>query len=235
MSRTTRTRWALTLAGVACLALAAVTARTGSPGGDADAGPGAPESVVVVPSASSPAASLAVERLHLLRTGNGPGSLSLSGEELSVVLTEALPGLLPAGIHDPRVTIDGGRVRVRVSIVTDEWLPAEGIVGVLRVLPDTLDAEVRGRLVRVGRRATYRIEEAFAHGVPLPDPVIRGLVNELPGGGLAGGERASGPVDATLRLMLPEGIADFEVVGDRLVVRAAEPILDRTVDGDGEP
>jgi len=169
-------------------------------------------------------AARTVDRLVLFRTGNGPSSMTLASDEVTALVTELLPGLLPTGVHDAQILVQDGDVMLRARLATGSWAGTRRLRTVMSVLPDTVRAEVDGDLVRVGRRLRLHVSAARVHGLPLPAPVIDALVAELP----LSARQAEGPI---LEVVLPDGIGDVRVVGDRLILYAAEPILDRAVDG----
>ena len=175
---------------------------------------------------SSVLAARTVDRLMLLRTGHGPPAVTLGSEDVTALVTERLPGLIPDGIEEISVVIRDGAVHVQATVLTGVWSGAERLGPAVPVLPSRVRAELDGRLHRAGRRVVFTADGARAHGVPLPMAVVQALLGELPLGG-------RGEHPGTLEIGLPDGIADVRVVGDRLILDAVEPILERTVD-DGD-
>ena len=169
-------------------------------------------------------AARTVDRLLLFRTRNGSSSMSLGSDEVTALLNESLPGLVPTGVTNTSVDIRGGGVVLRADMVTAAWSGAHRLRSFLAALPDTVSAELDGRVVRVGRRLVLEVSSARAQGIPLPGTVVDALVRELP----TSFEGTNGPA---LRVSLPDGIADVRIVDDHLVLYAAEPNLGRAVDG----
>lgn len=169
-------------------------------------------------------AARTVDRIRLLRTGDGPVTLTLGSAEVTALVNESLPGLLPEGVHDIEVEVRDGQVLLRASMVTETWSGADRLRRVMTVLPDTLRAEIRGAVERRGRRLMYVVTGARAHRLPLPATIVDGLVRDLPMS-----TAYSEPVG--LQVRLPDGIVDVRVVGDEVILFAAEPIMERAVDG----
>ena len=164
-----------------------------------------------------------VDRLRLFRSGDGPVSMTLGSDEVTALVTESLPGLLPAGVGDVDVVLQDGGIKLRVQVLTEEWVGARRLRAVMAVLPDTLRAEVDGDLVRIGRRLRLRVSAAWANGVLLPGPIVDALLADLP----LSVKQAEGPF---LQYALPDGIGDVRLVGDQLILYAYEPTRERAVD-----
>ncbi len=164
-----------------------------------------------------------VDRLRLFRSSDGPASLTLGSDEVTALITETLPGLLPAGVDDINVELQRGGIQLRVQVLTENWVGAWRLGPVLSVLPDTLRAEIDGDLVLIGRRLRLRVSAARANGVLLPGPIVDALLAELPSSVI----QAEGPV---LQVALPDGIGDMRIVGDQLILYAYESTRERAVD-----
>lgn len=172
-------------------------------------------------------AARTVDRLLLFRTGNSTSSMTLGSEEVTALLTGGLPGLLPRGVTNISVHVQGGGIVLRADVITGAWSGAHRLRPWLVALPDTVSAQLDGTIVRVGRTLVFEATSARAQGVPLPEAVLDALVRELP----TSFEASNGPV---LRVSLPDGIADVLIVDDRFVLYAAEPNLERAVDGEAD-
>jgi hypothetical protein len=61
-------------------------------------------------------AARTVDRLLLFRTGNGSSSMSLGSDEVTALLNESLPGLVPTGVTNTSVDIRGGGVVLRAVV-----------------------------------------------------------------------------------------------------------------------
>ena len=168
-------------------------------------------------------AARTVDRILLFQTGNATASIALGEDEVSALLTESLPGLLPTGVVNVEVGLGNDQIVLQADIVTDLWTGTSLLRPVLVALPDTLRAEIDGRVARVGRRLILTVTGARAQRLPLPGSLIEALIRELP-------MSIDGQEGPALQVALPDGIADVRLEGDRLVLHAAEPILERTVD-----
>ncbi len=217
---------AVTLAVAAC---AAVALRSGFP-------PPAPErgetdrpletgEVGATVDAGPEAAVRMVDRIQLFRTGNGGKRLELDGAELTALLRHAVPGMVPEGVHDPSVHIVGDEIRVRARVSPEKVAGREALADVVAALPEVVDVELRGRLVRSPDAVEFRIDRATVGAVPLPSAVVAALVRSWPGAG------AADTPDAVLRApwSLRDGLVD--VVDGRVVIERPEPILVQSVDG----
>jgi hypothetical protein len=166
--------------------------------------------------------------------------MTLDGSELTAVLRHAAPGLVPAGVSNPVVHLEGGVVRVTARVVRHVLPTLAQLGSILDMLPDTVDVELLGRFDRDDTGAlVFRVEHARAQGVRLPRALVGSVVAALPGG-MARGSRRSGTADEddgvpALRLPLPAGIGVVRVLDDVLILERPEPILDRAVDGSGSP
>lgn len=164
-----------------------------------------------------------VDRLLVFRTSDGPASMTLGSDEVTALINETLPGLLPAGVDYVDIVVRNGGILLRAQVLTDDWVGAQRLRSVMAVLPDILHAEVDGNLVRIGRRLRLQVSSARVNGVWLPGPIVDALLGELPMSVM----QADGPI---LQVTLPDGIDDVRVVGDQLVLFAIEPTRERTVD-----
>lgn len=171
-------------------------------------------------------ASLAEARLRLFTTGNGGERLVLDGGEITAVLRHSLPGMIPSGVSSPVVRLSDGSVRVTARIAADAFPGTPVLASVLDVLPDTLDVEVRGRVVRDRGTLALRIDRVSAERIPIPRAVVAAVVASLGAAAPADGHPA-------LRMAWPTGITAMNVQGDRLVLERAAPAFAEPA-GEGE-
>lgn len=171
-------------------------------------------------------ASLAEARLRLFTTGNGGERLVLDGDEITAVLRHSLPGMIPSGVSSPVVRLSDGTVRVTARIAADAFPGTPVLASVLDVLPDTLDVELRGRVLRDRGTVALRIDRVSAERVPIPRAVVAAVVASL---------GAAAPADGhpTLRMAWPAGVTAMNVQGDRLVLERDVPALAEPA-GEGE-
>lgn len=159
-------------------------------------------------------ASIAEARLRLFTTGNGGDRLVLDGDEITAVLRHSIPGVIPSGVSSPIVSFLDGKVRVTARIAAAAFPGTPVLAPVLDVLPDTIDVELRGHVLRDGRTVALRIDRVSAGRVPIPRAVVAAVVASL---------GVPGPTDShpTLRLAWPDGVTAMNVRGDRLVLERA--------------
>lgn len=163
-------------------------------------------------------ASLAETRLRLFTTGNGGDRLVMDGDEITAVLRHSIPGVIPAGVTSPVVRLADGTVRVTARIAADVFPGTPMLAPVLDALPDTLEIELRGRVLRDRGTVALRIDRVSAGRVPIPRAVVAAVVASLRPG-------ASTDIHPTLRLAWPSGITAMNVRGDRLVLERASPVF----------
>jgi hypothetical protein len=165
-----------------------------------------------------PTAELAdstLDRFERFRAGDGPARLALGSRELTSVVRFALPGLVPPGVNEPRVELEGSRVRLsaRVALAAFPRLPRlDEVVG---VLPDTVAVLIEGPLVPYDEgRLALMVDRVEASHLPLPrrlvGDVVAGFRQEAPPGL---------PEDA-ISVPVPTGIQAAYVRRDSLVLVA---------------
>lgn len=166
-----------------------------------------------VDAASPEIAEATLDRFEAFRAGRAGDRLALSGAELSSVVRYALPGLIPAGVSEPTVVLEDGRVRItaRVAVTAFPRLPQlEQVIG---LLPDTVLLEMEGALVPLDQSfLALLVDKVEASRIPIP----KRMVGEI----LAGMGREgppSLPADA-LAVPIPDGVGAVFVQGDSLVL-----------------
>ncbi|MDX1493069.1 MAG: hypothetical protein R3253_03275 [Longimicrobiales bacterium] len=187
-----------------------------------------------VSSAATPElAARTVDRLQLLRTGNGGARLRLTGDEVTALLRHALPGVLPEGIEDPVVHMESGQVVVDARLVTRDFVGSAPLATVLGALPDTIAVNLRGTVAPAGGHLVLEVESAHAGHVPLPASAVASIASAL---AEATGHRVStSPDRPSVGVPLPSGIGLVAVVDDRLVLDRDERLGQRAVDGSEDP
>lgn len=183
-------------------------------------------------------ASGTMDRLQVFRTGNAGHELVLSAEEITALLRYSVPGLIPAGVTDPVVTLENGVVRVTARIAAADFPGTPLLAPVLEVAPDTIAVDVRGTVVREPVGLAFRIDRVSVQHLPIPAAIVASVVASLSAGHSGGpatkfGE-APDAVGATLRIAWwPDGISSMRVSGDRLVLERSGTMSERAVDGGG--
>ncbi|MBT8489162.1 MAG: hypothetical protein HKN72_17275 [Gemmatimonadetes bacterium] len=187
----------------------------------------------LAPAATPERAARVMDRLQLFRDGQAGLRLSLGSDDVTALLRHGLPGVLPEGLKEPRVTFHADRVRVEARLATKDFVGRAPLVSVVGALPDTITVDVVGRLVNVGELLRFEVYEAYAGRVPVPAPALMAIAAELAPPSetafVATGEKP------TLSIRRPAGFALAEVADGRLVLRRGEPTIDRAVDGSDDP
>lgn len=176
--------------------------------------PAAPGTAPEQPTAELADATL--DRFERFRRGEGDGRLALSGNELSSVVRYALPGIIPPGVEDPTVALEGGRVRVSARVALEAFPKLPRMDQVVGLLPDTVLIEMEGALVPLDQAfLALLVDRVEASHIPVPrrmvSEVLKGLGREGP---------ASLPPDA-LSVPVPDGVQSVYVQQDSLILMAA--------------
>lgn len=163
-----------------------------------------------------------VERFRGFRAGLSGERMTLRGSELTALLKFAAPGLVPAGVLDPRVSVVDGRVVVDARVVTAALPGSSRLSRLVEELADTVDVHVVGSLVQSpSGDLVYHVEEARAGRVPLPAHTVQGVLEAM----------SSEAPKGALTVPWPADVGDVSVLADRIVIRRFERIVDREVDG----
>lgn len=148
--------------------------------------------------------------------------IAFSSTEVRSVVRERLRDRLPPAVLDPELALDDDRV------VVDFRVPRDAVAGalegnrLLRFVPDTIPVRAEATVVPASEgTAALVIRRVEAARLPLPEPVIRGLLDLLGPGIEEGSPEAGSPESGeasplALRLPLPEGIASAYVLSDSL-------------------
>ncbi len=159
-------------------------------------------------------AEATLERIEAFRSGEtGDDRLRLEGIEISSVVRYSLPGIVPAGVTDPRVEMEGEDVflEARVAVVDFPDLPA--LEEVMGLLPDTVRIEMRARITPFSADyAALTVRRVEASRIPLPSRMIPGILRAL------GREEKEGLSSDQMALPLPYGISSAYVDEGRLVL-----------------
>lgn len=174
------------------------------------------DSVVEAPVVAEPTPAIAeatLDRVQALRNAGAGERLELEAVELSSVLRHTLPGIIPPGIGQPTVELDGESVWIsaRVQTAAIPNLPAfDDIVG---FLPDTVDMRLRGTVLPFGDGwAAVQVERIDAERIPLPSRLIPGILEAL------GRRPREGLPERALAVPLPSGLERVFVEGSRMVL-----------------
>jgi hypothetical protein len=161
-------------------------------------------------------AEATLDRFEAFRTGQTTEDrLRLGSVELSSVVRYALPGIVPAGVSEPTVDLDEGRVVLSARVATSAFPDLPALGEVIGVLPDTVGVVIRGGLEPYQPNfAALAVERVEAARIPLPSRMIPPILDAL------GRTPRDGLSPETMALPLPTGLARVFVEGDRLVLVA---------------
>lgn len=127
-----------------------------------------PEEGEASPLVTPQAADLAEERIAAFRASDDP-ELRLKPFEISSLLRYSVPGMIPRGVHDPSVVMEGDRIEIQASVVPSVMpsLPDLGVI--VGILPDTVAVSVGGSLVPFGEAGSILlVKDMSIHGISLP-------------------------------------------------------------------
>jgi len=144
-------------------------------------------------------------------------TLELSELELTSIVRYSVPQLLPEGVQDPTVELDGDRVILSARVAVDAFPEVQSVQDVVSLLPDTVRIELRSSLLRLdGQYAALVFDGVEASGIPLPDRVIPAILESL------GRTDVPGLPRSALAVPLPTGIASAYAAEGSLVFVSTE-------------
>ena len=142
--------------------------------------------------------------------------LRLESSEVSSLLRYSIPGILPAGVLDPSVVLEGDRMEIRARVLPATISDLSKLSGIAGILPDTVDVAVEGSLAPFGTEGSMFVVEGIdVQGWPVPSravPEILGALGQEP----LPGAPASAVQVPTLRGLIGAYVEDGKLV----VVRA---------------
>jgi hypothetical protein len=159
-------------------------------------------------------AEATMDRFEALRRGEIEGRLSLSAGEIESVLRYSVPGLILAGIVEPRIEMADGVITLRARVSVETFPEMPDLDAVLGFLPDTLVVSFEGALAPLDdeRWDALVIHDIRAGIIPLPDRMIPEILQAM------GREYVGGLADDALAIPLPDGIESAYIVQDSLVL-----------------
>lgn len=159
-------------------------------------------------------AEATMDRFEALRRGEIEGRLSLSAGEIESVLRYSVPGLILAGIVEPRIEMADGVITLRARVSVETFPEMPDLDAVLGFLPDTLVVSFEGALAPLDdeRWDALVIHDIRAGIIPLPDRMIPEILQAM------GREYVDGLADDALAIPLPDGIESAYIVQDSLVL-----------------
>ncbi len=151
--------------------------------------------------------------VQVFRRGEGPDQLSLDGEELTSVLRFSIPDLIPAGVADPEIALEDGRVRFRSRVALTAFPELPDLGPVLGILPDTLDVELEATLMPFADgEAALLVHRVEAARIPLPGRLIPEILDAM------GKEPRPGLPPEALLFPLPRGMGSAYILTDSLII-----------------
>lgn len=210
------------LARVALAAVIVLAAYAGWKGGDIVFPPiesalgigGTQESAVPDP-VTPHAASQAEKRIEAFRQSDDP-ELRLQPFEVSSLLRYSVPGMLPGGIVEPSVRMQGDRIEVQARVVPSVMPSLPDLGAIVGILPDTVPVSVGGALVPFGDAGSMLLVRDIAvKGISIPSGAFPDILTAL------GREPARGlPASAILVPAFTEIKGAYIENGELVLVRA---------------
>lgn len=159
-----------------------------------------------------------LDRFERFRQGDSGNRLALSGTELTSVVRYSLPGILPPGVEDTRVELEGERVKVTARVATRAFPQLPDLDAIIGLLPDTIPIEVRGTLVPHDQtHLALIVDRIRASHVPIPTRLLGDVLAGL------GREPLAGLPEDALGVPLPDGLESVRVQNDSLILVAEPP------------
>jgi hypothetical protein len=139
--------------------------------------------------------------------------MALGGREVTSVLRYSVPGLIPSGIQDPKVSLQNGRVHLSAEVVLGAFPALPDLGPILGILPDTLEVELEASLMPFGpEESALLVHSLEASRIPIPQRLIPEIL------------RAVGRVDRpglppeAMAVPLPAGFASAYILTDSLII-----------------
>jgi len=170
------------------------------------------------PQPSRQMADETLDRFNAFRTaGVSDSTLRLSESELTSIVRYAIPQMIPDGVREPTVELEGDQVILSSRVAIDAFPDLQSVQEVVSLLPDTVRIEMRASLLRLdGRYAALVVDRVEASGVPLPDRVIPAILAYL------GRSDVAGLPSTALAVPLPTGIRSAYASDGSLVFVSTE-------------
>lgn len=125
------------------------------------------------------AAESAKDRIVAFQGSDDP-ELRLEPFEVSSLLRYAVPGMLPKGVVDPSVKMDGDRIEIQASVVPAVMPSLPDLGGIVGILPDTVPVSVGGSLVPFGDAGSMLLVKDIAvRGIPIPSGAFPDILAAL--------------------------------------------------------
>ena len=168
---------------------------------------------VAASAVSADLAEAALDRFEAFRAGLAGERLAMSDTELSSVVRYAILGILPPGVSEPEVTLEGGSLTLAARVAIEAFPDLPALDQVVGMLPDTVPVRMEGELAPFGKESvTFTVGHIEAGRIPLPGRLIPRVLSAL------GRRQRDGLPRDALHLPLPSGLSSVYVSGDSLVL-----------------
>ncbi len=125
------------------------------------------------------AAELAAQRIEAFRRSADP-ELRLEPFEVSSLMRYAVSSMLPGGVVDPSVNMDGDRLEIHAGVVPSLMPSLPDLGAVVGILPDTVQVSVGGALVPFGDAGSMLlVQDILVKGIPIPSRVFPEILEAL--------------------------------------------------------
>ena len=127
------------------------------------------------------AADLAREKIEAFRESEDALELRLKAFEVSSLLRYSVPGVLPRGVVEPTVKMDGDRIELMAGVIPSalpEFPDLGGITGA--IVPDTVSVSASGSLLPFGEQGSMLLlSEIVVGGIPIPSSAFPEILAAL--------------------------------------------------------
>ena len=114
------------------------------------------------------AAEVATDKIETFRESDAP-ELRLASFEVSSLLRYSVPGMLPRGVVEPSVAMEGDRIEIQAGVVPSVLPKLPDLGAITGILPDTVPVSVTGSLVPFGDAGSMLlVREISVQGIPIP-------------------------------------------------------------------
>ncbi|MCY4572066.1 MAG: hypothetical protein OXF01_04630 [Gemmatimonadetes bacterium] len=127
------------------------------------------------------AADLARERIEAFRESEDALELRLKPFEVSSLLRYALPGVLPRGVVEPTVNMEGDRIELVAGVMPSELPELPDLGGITgAIVPDTVSVSASGSLIPFGEQGSMLlVREIVVGGIPIPSSAFPEILAAL--------------------------------------------------------
>lgn len=155
-----------------------------------------------------------LDRIEAFRAGElAERRIELSGTDVTSIVRYALPGIVPAGVSDPGVEMEGEDLFLSARVAVSSFPDLPALSEVMGLLPDTIDIQLRAQIIPFGQDySALSVRRVEASRIPLPSRLIPGILRAM-----GRVDREGLPSDA-MAIPMPYGISRAFVEGGRLIL-----------------